>query len=237
MINGIAQANVQGTTASAPSDQPYNTLVYDPRATQIYGWGKSANNKYIENGGQWYDNGAQGAGYYRPQNSQELAQSAQQYFANQFRQNIPQTENTLYNQMASGVNQSMNQGIKNVQQNNSRRGLLYGGVNAGQEGAVRAGAASQLAEGRSNINSSVENAANNMDQTAIDTGIAIQQQQQQMQNAIYADAMAKMNMNNGLLGGVASAAGMGIGMYLGAGTPGGAAAGGLLGAQIGRAAA
>jgi hypothetical protein len=247
LANGIAQSQVgpYANSQNQNKDQPWNNMVYDEVASNkasaggVYAQGSAngvkAGDRGQDNGNDiWYDNGANGAGFYRQQDATQQAQSGQQYGAQQFRQNIPQTENTLFNQMSSGVNQSMNQGIKNVQQHNSNRGMLYGGVNAGQEGAVRAGAAGSLAQGRSGINSGVENAANSMDQSAIDTGVAIQQQQQQMQNAIYADAMAKMNNQNGAIGGLLGAAGTGVGMYLGAGTQAGAIGGGLLGGQAGK---
>lgn len=247
MINGIAQANASpyaNANSGTPADQPWNTMVFDAGATNkqnTMGGGANDIQPGQNNSGSgldaWYANGANGAGYYRQQNAQEQAQNGQQYAAQQFRANIPQTENTLYNQMASQQNQNMNAGIKQTQQNNSSRGLLYGGVNAGQEQGVRASAANALATGRSNINSGVETAANSMDQGAIDTGIAIQQQQQQMQDAIYSNAMAQMNAQNGAIGGLLGAAGMGVGMYLGAGTAAGVAGGGLLGAQAGKAVA
>lgn len=240
--NGIAQSQA-GPYASSQNqnkDQPWNNMVYDSNATQNSQFGPgnhtiTAGTRGSENGNDvWYDNGANGAGFYRQQDDASKAQSAQQYGAQQFRQNIGQTENNLYNQAASSVNQNMNAGIKNTQQQNSRRGLLYGGVNAGGEAGVRANASNNLASARSNINSGVENAANQMDQGAINTGIAIQQEQQQIQNTIYADAMAKMNNSNAGIGGLLGAAGMGVGMYLGAGTAAGAVGGGLLGQQAGK---
>jgi hypothetical protein len=242
MINGIAQNQVSPYASSnnQNADQPWNNMVYDANATAQGNLSNSSPTAVKLKGGDqaygatWYDDGANGAGFYRAQNAQEQAQSGQQYGAQQFRKNIGQTENNMYGQLSSGVNNQMNSQIKGVQQHNSSRGLLYGGVNAGQEGAIRAGAASSLASGKSAINSGVENAANSMDQGAIDTGIAIQQQQQQMQNAIYSNAMAQMNASNSAIGGLMGAVGTGVGMYLGAGTPTGAAAGGLLGNQIGK---
>lgn len=238
---GIAQSNTAANQSQANANQPWNTPVYDAAAGTVGAGneppGSMQNGAVGYDGSTWNNNGAQGAGFYRQQTAQEQAQSGQQYSAQQFRNNIPQTENTLYNQMASQQNQNMNAGIKQTQQNNSSRGLLYGGVNAGQEQGVRASASNALATGRSNINSGVETAANSMDQSAIDTGIAIQQQQQQMQDAIYSNAMAQMNAQNGAIGGLLGAAGMGVGMYLGAGTAAGAIGGGLLGAQAGKAVA
>lgn len=243
MISGIAQAQANpyaNANSATPSGQPWNSMIFDSGATAKAGLGPAptAGSSPASSGSdQWYANGANGAGYYRAQNSQEQAQNGQQYAAQQFRANIPQTENTLYDQMASTQNQNMNAGIKQTQQSNSSRGLLYGGIDAGQEQGVRAGASSALASGKSAINSGVETAANSMDQSAIDTGVAIQQQQQQMQDAIYSNAMAQMNAQNGAIGGLLGAAGMAAGMYAGAGTSAGAIGGGLLGAQAGKAVA
>lgn len=245
--NGIAQSQANSSqyananNAIPTGQQPWNSMVFDPVATAQRTSGINAISGNTPTAGQqgeggtWYDNGSGGAGVYRQQDATSQAHNAQTYYANQFRQNIPQTENTLYNQVGSTVNRNMNQGIKNTQQSNSNRGLLYGGINAGGEAGVRANASSNLASARSSINSGVENAANQMDQGAIDTGIAIQQQQQQMQNAIYSDAMAKMNNSNAGVGGLLGAVGMGVGMYMGAGTKTGAVAGGLLGSQAGKA--
>jgi hypothetical protein len=235
MTTGLAQMSANQNpylNATPGASQPWNT----PTLQHMPGEGTQNGTPGATNafGDTYYSGGPQGSGWYKPLTNDQQIQGAQNYYATQFRNNIPQTENTLYNQFSSGQNQQMNQGIKNVQQHNSSRGLLYGGVNAGQEGAVRAQTSGALAQGRSAINQSVEGAANSMDQSAIDTGIAIQQQQQQMQNAIYSNAMAQMNAQNGVFGGLLSAGGMALGAYLGAGTGVGAVGGGLIGSSAGK---
>ena len=141
----------------------------------------------------------------------------QQFQAMDFRANAPQMQNTLYNQLSADVNQAAGQGIRAVKQKNSSRGLLYGGINAGNEQGVRATASGQLAKGRSAINQGVMETADQIEQGAINTGLQIQNQQQQMQNAIYANAIARMNADNSQTAGLLSAGGMVLGGYLAGG--------------------
>lgn len=142
-------------------------------------------------------------------------QQAQLANAQSFRQNIPNTEAQLGSQLAQQTNNQMGNAISQTRSNNSARGLLYGGVNAGQEQGIRNQAASNLAQGQSNINANTQNAAFQLDQEAANTGFGIQQSQQAIQNDIYSQALANMN-----------AASSGISSLLGAG---GKVVGGMLG--------
>jgi len=171
-----------------------------PSSTQ-YAPSAPANSFFVQGG-------PQGSGYYQAPSQTEALQGAQQYFANQFQQNIPTLENQMYSNLAQGVNANMNQGIQSARASNAGRGLLYGGVNAANEQAIRANASNQLAQGRQNINTSVLNEGQQLMNNAVSTGIGIQQQQQQMQNAVYQQAMASMNAQNQAIGGLLSAGGL-----------------------------
>lgn len=129
-------------------------------------------------------------------------QAAQLENAQSFRDRLPGLENQLGHQLGEQSNQQMGQNLHDVRQSNSHRGLLYGGINAGDEQQVRGHAASSLAQGRSNINSGMENAANTLDAQAIKTGMGVQQTQQSIQNSIYGQALANMQAQNQLIGGV-----------------------------------
>lgn len=145
-------------------------------------------------------------------NNLGTVQSAQLANAANFRQNLPGLENQMGHQLADQSNQQMSQNIQGARQNNSARGLLYGGINAGQEGAIRANAAHGLAAGRSDINQGLLNNANTLDAQAIHTGLGIQQTQQSIQNSIYGQALADMQARGaaigGLMGGVGKIGGM-----------------------------
>jgi hypothetical protein len=170
--------------------------------------------EFTDRGWAYNQGGAQGAGYYyNPSNSEKML-NQQQYFAKDFRDKLPQMENQMGNQAAGSIGASADQGVRASRASDSSRGLLYGGVHAGHEGAIRGEAAAEMAGARSNINQGLLSAADSMDANAIQTGVAVQQQQQQMQNAIYSQAMAKMNAENASFGGLMSAGGMLAGGYL-----------------------
>lgn len=195
-----------------------NTDPSQPWMAPTFEGAYSAGHK-MENGGMGdlsLGRGAQGLGWYRT-DPRVQQQNAQKYFTQQFRQNIPGMEGDLYNQLNQGVSQEMNQGIQNTKQANSRRGLLYGGVNAGGEGAVRANAAGELARGRTSINSGLLDAANQMEGNQIKTGLDIQRNKQTIADSIYQRAMAEASGTGAMVGDVLGAAGAVAGAYFGGG--------------------
>lgn len=131
-------------------------------------------------------------------------QQAQLQNAQQFRQGLPGLERDMDTQLKGGITNQLRQGLQATRANNSARGLAYGGVNQGQEQQLRASAQNRAAQGFSQIHSGLLNEANLMDQGAIANGVAIQQQQQQIQNTIYQNAMASMNAQNQIFGSAAS---------------------------------
>lgn len=130
---------------------------------------------------------------------------AQVGYANQFREQLPQIQQQMQGQMIHDTNQNLQGDLRNIKSSNSSRGLLYGGVNAGQEAGQRQQAQKGLMSGISSLNTGLQNEANSLDQAAVKTGIGIQQQQQSMQNAIYQNAMAAQAGQNQIFGSLASA--------------------------------
>lgn len=131
--------------------------------------------------------------------------------ARNFRQNIPNLQQQLGQQFRVAANDSMNQGLHSIQQNNSNRGLLYGGINQGQQAGERARAQVGVAGGIQGINRDLNSAANTLDQQAIGNGVSIQQTQQAIANDAYSRAMASMNAEDSTFG---NAAGTGLLAYM-----------------------
>lgn len=226
-VNGIAKGP-QLDPSFSQSQGPWANPVYDPEASARFSAGANGvgytqgqtakSGDAIQNyggiGGARWLYGNKGWGVYRTPTGTDQLLGAQQDLANKFRSSIPQTENTLYNRMGGQIQGQTDQATRQVRQNNSGRGLLYGGINAGQEGAVNASGAASMASGRSAINQGVENEANTLANQAIQTGTQIQQTQQQMQDAVYSQAMTQMNASNAAFGGLLGAGGMIAGGYL-----------------------
>lgn len=198
-MNGIAQGQAQ---ASDPNkDAPWKKAT-DFVSRSRFQMGAADESGMKDMGYGWDERGPQGQGYYKGPNQQEELLQQQQYYADQFNQNIPQMSNQLYNQAGGAISNNMDQGIKNVRQQNSSRGLLYGGVNAGQEGSVRAKGASDMASTKSNINQGLIETGQNMRSSAISSGVSYQQMQQALNNAVYQNAMSKLNQDNAMTSGI-----------------------------------
>ncbi len=134
----------------------------------------------------------------------------QQAYAKSFRGDLPQITNTMQGRMAQQANQGLQNNLRQTRTSNASRGLLYGGVNAGQEGQQRASAQRGLISADSALNTGLQNEANSLDQAAMQTGVGIQQQQQAMQNSVYQNAMAQMAGQNQIAGSALSAATMAL---------------------------
>lgn len=131
-----------------------------------------------------------------------------------FRSNLPQMQQQMASSMGQGINQQTQQNLSANKTNNSTRGLLYGGINQGQQAAVRGQGQVQMAQGREMINSQLNSAADQMDQGTISQGMALQNVQQNMQNAIYQQAMMNMMSQNQMYGSLVGAGAMGAGMAM-----------------------
>ncbi len=185
-------------------------------------------------GGAGVYNGPQGQGVYSFNSPQQNDLLAKQYYAKQFRNNLPGLENQMGHNLADSANTSMQGSLDQNAQSNSSRGLLYGGINQGQQQGIRAQTAKSVAQGQSDLNTGLEGAANSMDSSAIQSGFNYQAQQQAMQNQLYKQAMASMASGGAVVGNVLGAVGAVVGGIYGGGAPG-AMAGYTAGNAAGRA--
>lgn len=190
---------------------------------------------YYKNNGSTTDatmgTGAQGYGLYTLNSNASNNLAEQQNNATNYVNNMGSTEENMASNLRSSVGGQMSSNLDNSKSSDSSRGLLYGGIHAGNEGAIRAQASNEMAQGRSNINAGVAAAADQLTNSAIQSGVDIQEQTQTQNNAIYAQALQNMNANNSMFGAVGGAAGTIAGAYLGGTTgalAGNAAGRGLL---------
>lgn len=198
-------------------------------------WEYNFSTRKTDHTGVHYGTGPSGAGYYDMKGQGSQALGAQQHYTQEFKDNMPHLNDLLTSQLGGQINSQMSQGIQNSKVMDSRRGLLYGGMHQGHEGQIQAQAAGQMAQGKSAINAGLQNAYEGMQNSTIKTGIDFQQQQQQLQNSIYQNALANMMNQQKAFSSLGSAVGTGVGMYYGGmmGGPTGAMAGGQLGSQAG----
>lgn len=131
-----------------------------------------------------------------PNSPLSTLQTQQQQYANQFSQDLPSMKNQNASNLSSSASMTNNQQNKAINRGNSARGLGYGGVNQGMQAKNSANNAGLLANNIEQSNASFDNAANTLNTQALETGVGIQQQQQQIQNQIYSQAMANQNASN-----------------------------------------
>lgn len=142
--------------------------------------------------------------------------------AKQFRNNIPTYSNQLYGQTENTARQNLAQGIKNVQKDYNRRGLLRSGGRIGAEYGQRAQTESGLANAKVGINQGLNTAADQMEANAINTGYGYAGMQPDMtsmalqgqQNAL-AHSIANMNTQSQAFNNIFGGALGGLGYYLG----------------------
>lgn len=161
----------------------------------------------MQAGNEHLQNGPSGYGWYQTNTPAQNALGAQQYFTNQFNQNMGTMQNQMGNQMAGQVGAQADQSVQAARSHNASRGLLYGGVNAGQEAGIRGNAAAQTAQGQSNINQGLLQEQSQLNAGAIQSGINYQQTQQQMQQALYQNAAQGLATDTAATNGLLQAAG------------------------------
>lgn len=127
---------------------------------------------------------------------------AQERFATEFRSGLPQMQQQMGDQLTKQSGMQMQQNLRGLNEDDSSRGLLYGGLHQGKEARVRGGAQANLAGAMTHMNSGLQNSANSIDQQAIQTGLGVQQFQQQQQNQIYSRALAEMSASNAFTGNI-----------------------------------
>lgn len=138
----------------------------------------------------------------------------QQDLAKNFRTNLPNMQSQLNAQMAQKGAQSLKGDLRDIRSADSRRGLLYGGVNAGNEGQARLQNSQAMAQGRSDINAATQQMASGFDQQAVASGLMARQNQADIQDLIYSQAMATMNAEGQTFSGLMSGGGKIGGMMM-----------------------
>lgn len=156
---------------------------------------------------------------------QHRIKAQQEGQAKEFRQNLPQYQNQIASDLRAQEAGRLSQDQQMTNTNLSQRGLLYGGIGASKRAQNRGASQQRLGAAVQASDKSLEQAASDMENNSISTGMAIQNAQQQAQNQAYTMAQAQQNSINQVIGGIA---GMGLmvatgGMGL---LGGGAAAGG-----------
>lgn len=132
------------------------------------------------------------------------AQQVQQ--AQDFQNNLPGYQGSLYNQAEANARNSMAQKIADVRSAANSRGLLYSGLKQKEEAGVGGETAANLSRQRANINEQTNAMSNKMNESAIQSGLAMQKAQQEMADQNYrmkkeqADQVNKASQ--GLLGGI-----------------------------------
>lgn len=164
--------------------------------------------------------GPQGRGYYAMKDPGAKNLGAQQHFLEDFRHMMPQMNEEMSSELMQDTNRSMSDALRMSKRGASARGMLHSGIEAGQEGKIRSGAAQGLAKGKEAINTGLLNAENQMMQQTAKAGFNYQAQQQQMQDSIYQEALRSFGANAGLFGDLLGVGGMAAGMALaGSGNP------------------
>lgn len=180
-------------------NQPWNTATF--LGQNGFHAGPKAPNAFTSNGqganaDMYYSQGPQGQGWYQVMEPGQKAVAEQQYFTNQFNQNMPNLQNQMGAQFGQQVNQQMGGQLQQANSSNASRGMAYGGVGQGTQNAVRASAAGQAASGQNQINQGLLAEQSQVNSGAIQSGINYQQQQLAMQQQIYGQALQNLQAEN-----------------------------------------
>lgn len=124
--------------------------------------------------------------------------------AKDFRSNLTENKSQAAQKLQGDANRYMNKNLDDSQNSMNQRGLLYSGINAGNQGSIRADAGAKLGSAITQSNTSYDTQADQLDSDAVNTGIGIQQSQQQIQNMLYSQAQAKLAGQNAMIGAAAS---------------------------------
>lgn len=146
-----------------------------------------------------------------------LTQQKQQQ-AQDFRAGIPQLEKGLTRQYALQSHNQLAQQLSGIRRDAAQRGIMNSGIRLGNEGNAQAGAASKLAEMRSQLHNGALGQADQLDQDAINAGITQTQIAQQLQDNIYNQALKNMAERNSTFASLGSSAGGVVGTAAGSQT-------------------
>lgn len=145
-----------------------------------------------------------------PQLSAMQQQQAQA--AVDFGNNLPAYEKQQQNSAADASRQSLAQSLAGTTANSNARGMLYGSYNAGAQAQDVAKNQADLATTNANINTNAQNELSGMQSQALGTGLAMNQSQQQENDAAYQMALAQQLSNNQLFGSLLKGGGSAAGL-------------------------
>ena len=155
-----------------------------------------------------------GGGSQIPAINPQLQQMEQQQInaATQFGNNLPAYVKQQQNAATDTSRQNLAQTLAGTTQNSNARGLLYGGYNQGQQANATVQNQAQLGVTNENINTNAQNTLSQMQSAALGQGVALQGQQQTLNQQAYQQALAQMQAQNqgvgSLLGGIGSIGGL-----------------------------
>lgn len=145
-----------------------------------------------------------------PAIADQAAQQKKQ--ADDFKASMPGLNNDLYNQVAKTERGNLAGQLSGIKSRDSSRGLLYSGMHQANELGAMAQSGSRLATAKASINTDLAKHLATMNDLAINSGMQLQQNQQDLNTNIYNQALYNMNQNLALGGAVGNAAGR-IGGY------------------------
>lgn len=135
----------------------------------------------------------------------------QQQQAQDFRQQAPEMQAQQTRQAQDTSRRSVSQDIAGVNKDTSRRGLLYSGINQGQQQQARQQETQALTQNVANIQSNIEGKAQDLEGKALSSMQTYTAQQQAANNADLQKRVAVQQANNsatsGLFGGLGSVLG------------------------------
>jgi hypothetical protein len=196
------------TTSNGQADGPDPSLGYTQDSSG--NWTKQDPGSSNDGGNYTYTDTWQNPAPAAPTATEQL-QAQQTGAANDFQAGLPGMKANMASMLTQNANQSLQSTDNDIKNNNSARGMSYGGVNAGQQAGAAASAQSGLASSIATGDQGLDQAANSMDAQAIATQTGIQAANQAAQNQAYSRALASQNSNNSLVGGlIGTAANIGM---------------------------
>lgn len=127
--------------------------------------------------------------------------------AQDYRENMSNMKEEQGVQSQENARQTLANRLANIRAGSNSRGLLYSGLRQGAESQAGTDTAGQVAQERAQINNSVEDQANQLDSTALNSAFQTQGLQQQLNDSAYQDALQRRKQGISLLGTVGGALG------------------------------
>lgn len=145
----------------------------------------------------------------------EFLQRTMGYEAKQFRKHLGDYKEERYKGLLPAYDEAKKEGYKNINEDASRRGLLYSGIRAGKQSKFQSGLESNLAESKFNINKESEQMARQKELAAAQVGLQNAAMLQQNMESYYNTQMQNDLMRRQAFGNLASGLGSAAGAYYG----------------------